>query len=75
MNSWSQEGGSYRILDLIPPTKHSSGDQIEDEMGAACGMHGREQKCTQGVSWKLEGNRAVGRFMHRWENNIKMDFK
>ena len=44
-------------------------------MGAACGMHGREEKCTQGVSWKPEGNRAVGRLTHRWEKNIKMDFK
>jgi len=44
-------------------------------MGATCGMCGTEEKCTQGVRWKPEGNRAVGRLMHRWEKNIKMDFK
>jgi hypothetical protein len=64
------------ILGLLLLIKHYSGDQIkEDEMGGACDMHGREEKCIQDVGWKPEGNRALGRPMHRWENIIKMDFK
>jgi len=29
-------------------TKYYSGDQIENEIGGACSMHGREQGCIQG---------------------------
>jgi hypothetical protein len=72
-NSWAQEGRSYRIKDLLPSTKHSSGEQIkDDEMGAACGMHGREEKNTQSVSWKPERNRVLedlctdGRIILKW---------
>ena len=69
-------GKKLQDTGLVTPTKHSSGDQIkEDEMGATCGMHEREETRTQGISCRPEGNRAVGRIMHRWENNIKMDFK
>jgi len=30
----------------------------EDEMGEACGRHGKEEKCTEGV---VGGNRSFGR--------------
>jgi hypothetical protein len=44
-------------------------------MGVAHGMHGREEKCIQDVGWKPERHRARKRPTHRWDNNIKMDFK
>jgi hypothetical protein len=39
-------------------------------MGAECSTQ-YAYKCSVA---KPEGNRPLGRFMRRWENNIKMDF-
>jgi len=36
------------------------GDQIENEMGEACGTHGRDEGCIQN-------------FRARWEDNIRVD--
>jgi hypothetical protein len=36
--------------------KYNSGDQ-NNEMGRACGMYGRQERCTQGFG---EGKRALG---------------
>ena len=30
------------------PKKYYSGDQIENEMGGACGKYGGEERCMQG---------------------------
>ena len=36
----------------------------------------RDNRCTYMVLvGKLEGRRPLGRFRHRWENNIKMDLR
>ena len=40
-------------------------------MGEACSTYGRE--CI--LVGKLEGNRPLGRPRHRWEDNIKVDFR
>jgi len=43
-----------------------------NEMGGACGMYGEEKRV---LMEKPEGKRPLGRPRHRWEDNIKMDFK
>jgi hypothetical protein len=35
----------------------------------------REKKCIQSFNRKPEGKRLLGRFVHRREDNIKMDTK
>lgn len=45
----------------------------EDEMDRECGMHEAEQKCIQGLVDKPEERRPLGKSMHMWKNNIKMD--
>jgi hypothetical protein len=39
-------------------------------MGHVC--MGMKKKCTQVLVGKCEGQRRLGRTMHRWDNNIKM---
>jgi hypothetical protein len=41
-------------------------------MGRACSMHRRAEKCIQNIRTP-KGMRPLGRPMHKWENNIKMD--
>jgi len=41
-------------------------------MGGACGMYGEEKRV---LMEKPEGKRPLRRPRHRWEDNIKMDFK
>ena len=41
----------FNYPELIRPvrlTRQYFGDQIEDEMGGACGTHGRQERCIQG---------------------------
>jgi hypothetical protein len=47
----------------------------EDEMGRICTMWGDVTNACKTSVLKHEGKRAVGRFRHRWKDNIKMDFK
>jgi len=42
-------------------------------MGGACSAYGGEEKRTQGLVRKPEGNRPLGRPSSRWEDNIKID--
>jgi len=44
-------------------------------MGEACGVHERNEKCIQNLVGKLEGNRPLGTYGRKWEDNIKIDFK
>jgi hypothetical protein len=46
---------------------------MENEVGGACGMHGRGKKRVQGFGGKPEGKRPLERPRHRWEDGIKMD--
>jgi hypothetical protein len=43
-------------------------------MGGACGMHGRDKKCTHNFSEKIKRAETTQE-TQRWENNIKMDLK
>ena len=42
-------------------------------MGGACSTYGEEGRCIQGSGGGPEGKRLLGRPIHRWEDNIKMD--
>jgi hypothetical protein len=44
-------------------------------MGETCGTHGGGERCLQGLIGRPEGKRPLGRPRHRWEHNIKMDFR
>ena len=52
------------------------GGKIEkNEVGRACGLHGRGERCAQGSSGETRGKEPLGRPGHRWEDNIKMDLQ
>jgi hypothetical protein len=44
-------------------------------MGGACGTKGGEEKYINRLMGKPEGQRPFERLRHRWDYNIKMDFK
>jgi hypothetical protein len=44
---------------------------MEGEMGRACEMHGREEKCVQVLVRKWEGNRQLAGPKCRLEDNFK----
>jgi hypothetical protein len=49
-------------------------DQIKvNELGRACGTHGRGEKRVQVFGGKPEGKRPLERPRRRWEDGIKMD--
>ena len=53
------------------------GDKIEkNEMGGACSTYVRERRGVKKVLLETpEGKRPLGIPLHRWEDNIKMDFQ
>jgi hypothetical protein len=55
----------------------SYADQIEEnEVGGACGTHGRGEKSVKGFyGRKPEGKRPLGRPRCIWEDGIRMDLK
>jgi hypothetical protein len=51
-------------------------DQIkENEVGRACGMHGRGEKRVQGFSGKARRKKLLVRPRCRWEDGNKMDLR
>ena len=44
-------------------------------MGGACGAYGEGRGVHRVLVGKPEGKRQLGRHRHRWEDNIKMDFR
>ena len=53
--------------------QYCPGDKIEkNEMGGACSAYGERRGILVG---KPEGKRPLGRFRHRWEDNIKRDLQ
>ena len=44
-------------------------------MGGACGAYGGVERCIQVLVGKPGVKRPLGRPMHRWEDNIKMDLQ
>jgi hypothetical protein len=60
----------------LSPHQILSGEQIKsNEMGRACAMHGRQERCIYGFGVRPEGKSPFGRPRHRWEDNIKMYFQ
>jgi len=56
--------------------KTLSWDEVkQNEMGRACNMHGRDEKCVHSSARKPEGNRSLCACRCRWEDNIKLDLK
>jgi hypothetical protein len=51
-------------------------DEIkEDEIGRACGTHGKEDECHRILVGKPERKRHIRTPRRRWEDNIKMDLR
>jgi hypothetical protein len=46
-----------------------------NEVGGACGTHGRGERSVQGFGGKSEGKRPLGRPRRRWEDGIRMDLR
>jgi len=44
-------------------------------MGRACGLHGRQRGAYKVFVGRPERNRPLGRPMHRWKDNIKIDLQ
>jgi hypothetical protein len=57
------------------PKYHWEGQVKENEVGGACGTHGRGQKSVQGFGRKPEGKGPLVRPRRRWENVIRMDLR
>jgi hypothetical protein len=45
----------------------------ENEVGGACGMHGRREKSVQGFGGKARRKEPLERPRSRWEDGIRMD--
>jgi hypothetical protein len=46
-----------------------------NELGGACGTHGRERKLYKILVGKPEGKRPLVRPRHRWEDGIRIDLR
>jgi hypothetical protein len=44
-------------------------------MSGACRMHGRDGKLTRYFGWNSFRKKPLGRHMHKWEGNIRMNLK
>jgi hypothetical protein len=47
----------------------------ENEVGRACGTHGRGEKYVQGFGGKARRKRPLVRPRRRWEDGIRMDIR
>jgi hypothetical protein len=47
----------------------------ENEVGGACGTHGRGEKSVQGFGGKAESKRPLGRPRRRWEDGMWSGFR
>jgi hypothetical protein len=56
------------IINYLPHFK-------ENEMGGACGTHGRGEKRVQSFGGKARRKRPLGRPRHTWEDGVKMDLR
>jgi len=48
---------------------------MKKEIGWACGMYGREERCIQSFGGKHQVNRPLEKPRHTREGNIKMDLE
>jgi hypothetical protein len=47
----------------------------ENEVGGACGTHGRGENSIQGFGGKAQRKEPLRRPRHRWEDGIEMDLR
>jgi hypothetical protein len=70
MEKVAQWGASY----FVHITGYYYADQTkENEVGKACGMHGRGGELYMVLVGKPEGKRPRGRPRRRWEDGVKTD--
>jgi hypothetical protein len=50
-------------------------DKIENEIGGVCSAYGEGRGVYRVLVGKPEGKRPLGRPIHRWEDNIKMNLQ
>jgi hypothetical protein len=61
------------LHNLYSSPRYHYADKIRDnEVGGACGKHGRGEKIVYG---KPEGKRPLGRPRRRWKDGIRMDLR
>ena len=57
-------------------TLYFAGDHIKaNEMGAACGTYGKEERCLQGLVGNSKEKSPLGRPKCRWADNIEMELQ
>ena len=57
---------------IVLVTQYCSGDQIKkNEMDWTCSTYGGEVMCIQGLVWKPEQKRPLGRCRLRWEVDLQ----
>jgi hypothetical protein len=56
-----------RFIICTHPQNHLANQVNENEVGGACGMHGRREKCVQNSVGKPEGKKPLGKPRRRWE--------
>jgi hypothetical protein len=61
---------------LVLISKYYYADQIkENEVGGACGTHGRGENVYGVLMGKPEGKRPLGRPRRGWDDGIRMDLR
>lgn len=69
------EKTAKRVSKFIFLAKYKQNDQVKkDKIVSVYSMHDKEEECMQDFG-KPEGRRPLGRLIHRWEHNIKMDLR
>jgi hypothetical protein len=58
-----------------PPDIIRQSQAKANEVGGACGTHGRGDKVYKVLVGKPEGKRPLGRPRRRWEDGIRMDLR
>jgi hypothetical protein len=48
---------------------------VKYEIGRVCSTHGEKSNAYRVLVGKKEGKKPLGRHRHRWEDNIKIDFR
>ena len=59
------QGAIYYLSDKIK----------QNEVAGACGLCGEKRNVYRVFMGKSEGKRLLGKYTHRWTDNIKMDLK
>jgi hypothetical protein len=70
----SREDCTMRSFLTVCFNRYYYGHHIkEEEIGMACRIHGKHEKCIQNFGWKTWREISHGRPRFGWEDNIRMD--